>query len=249
MDNTELVPQREQVDKVSPNEVAGIMSVIERCALNPQVDVEKMQKLLDMQERILNRNAKQAFSADFVRMKPDLPKIVKTKNNHQTKSKYATLDDINTQVDPILERHGFGTSFKVSQTDTHITATATLWHEQGHTEDATVALPLDKAGIQGSVNKTDVHAIGSSITYAKRYALCALLNISTGDDTDGNGSKKEETATLLQQQKISELVAKLSVELKTRFSKSYPKISEIKKSEVDSVIAKLKNSTGEVANA
>lgn len=47
-------------------------------------------------------------------------------------------------------------------------------------------MPLDNAGIQGTVNKTGPHATASSVTYAKRVAICALLNISTGDDKDGN---------------------------------------------------------------
>ena len=42
-------------------------------------------------------------------------------------------------------------------------------------------LPLDTSG-----SKNGVQAVGSTVSYGKRYAICALLNISTGDDTDGN---------------------------------------------------------------
>jgi hypothetical protein len=244
---TNVIP----TDKPAPSETATVLAIVERCAINPEVNVDKMQTLLDMQERILDRSARQAFSADFVRMKPEIPKVLKTKSNLQTKSRYATLDDVNRTVDPVLEKFGFGSSFKIAQSDTHITATATLWHVSGHTEETTVCLPLDKTGIQGSVNKTEVHAIGSSITYAKRYAICALLNISTGDEDDdgnaaGNNAAVDVLATLPQQQVITGLVARLTPISKARFASLYPKISEIKKSEVDSVIARLKRTLGEI---
>lgn len=166
-----------------------IMSVITRFASDPNFDVVKLEKLMDLNERMLNRSAKEAFAADFVRMKPMLPKVVRTKSNNQTKSMYAPLDDINQTVDPILAQYGFGTSAKiVSQTDKTVTVKAELWHSGGHTEETTITMPLDDRGIAGTVNKTLPHAISSSITYIKRIAICALLNISTGDDRDGNTS-------------------------------------------------------------
>lgn len=172
---------------VHQNSDAGIMQVITNLASDPNFDVVKLEKLMDLNERMLNRSAKEAFAADFVRMKPLLPKILRTKENTQTKSKYAPLEDINTIIDPILAEHGFGTSTKIiGQTDNTVTVRAELWHKGGHTEETTITLPLDDRGIAGTVNKTKPHAISSSVTYNKRIAICALLNISTGDDRDGN---------------------------------------------------------------
>jgi len=163
------------------------MSVIERVASDPAFDVTKLEKLIALQTQILDRNAKQEFAADLVQMKSHLPKVIRTKKNTQTNSMYAPLDDINKEIDPILEKFGFGTSTKiVSQTDRSITVRAELWHRGGHVEQTTITMPLDDCGAKGTVNKTLPHATASSVTYAKRVALCALLNISTGDDKDGN---------------------------------------------------------------
>lgn len=168
-----------------------IMGVITSFASDPNFDVVKLEKLMDLNERMLNRSAKEAFAADFVRMKPLLPRVIRTKENKQTKSMYAPLEDINQIVDPILAEHGFGTSAKiVSQTEKTVTVKAELWHRAGHTEETTITMPLDDRGIAGTVNKTLPHAISSSITYIKRVATCALLNISTGDDKDGNAESK-----------------------------------------------------------
>lgn len=169
-------------------DAASIMALIARAAADPNVDIPKMERLEAMYERALGRTAKQAYSADFVRMKPHLPTVERTKDNIQTKSKYAPLENINEQIDPVLKDYGFATATKVlSQTADSVTVKAELWHSGGHVEETIVTMPLDNKGMQGTVNKTLPHATASSITYAKRVAICALLNISTGDDKDGQG--------------------------------------------------------------
>src|SRR6266576_7152784 len=96
----------------------GVLALIERVALDPSADVEKLERLFAMHERMLANHAREAFAAAFVRMKPHLPRIVKTHTNDQTNSLYAKLEDINQQLDPLLERFGFGTATKiVAQSD------------------------------------------------------------------------------------------------------------------------------------
>lgn len=164
----------------------GFLAMMERLAMS-NIDVAKLEKMMDLHERMLDRNKADAFAADYVRMKPNLPKVLKKKKNEQTSSKYAPLEDINQQVDPVLAEYGFGTSTRVTaQTETNVTVEAILWHREGHKESTVITMPLDNVGAKGTVNKTNVHATASSVTYAKRVAICALLNISTGDDIDGN---------------------------------------------------------------
>lgn len=165
----------------------GVLALIERVALDPTADVEKLERLFAMHERLLANHAREAFAADFVRMKPHLPRVIKTHKNDQTNSLYAKLEDINQQLDPLLEKFGFGTATKVvAQSDALITIRCELWHQQGHVESTELSMPPDDSGIAGKVNKTKPHAIASTVTYLKRVGLCALLNISTGDDKDGN---------------------------------------------------------------
>jgi hypothetical protein len=170
-----------------PPPTGGVLALIERVALDPAANVETLERLYAMHERDLARRAGQAFAADYVRMKPHLPLVIKTHLNDQTHSRYAKLEDINQQIDPILESFGFATATKVvAQTDALITVRCELWHQQGHVESTELSMPLDDSGIAGKVNKTKPHAIASTVTYLKRVGLCALLNISTGDDKDGN---------------------------------------------------------------
>lgn len=169
-----------------PAEQGGFMGMMERLAMS-NIDVAKLEKMMDLHERMLDREKANAFAADYVQMKPNLPKVLRSKKNTQTNSNYAPLEDINEQVDPVLSDYGFGTSTRVTaQTETSVTVEAILWHREGHKESTIITMPLDNVGAKGTVNKTNVHATASSITYAKRVAICALLNISTGDDKDGN---------------------------------------------------------------
>ena len=137
-----------------------IMMMIDKAAFTPTVDIEKMKALLDMQERILDRAAREEFSADFSRMQPELPLVIRRKKNDQTKSQYAPLEDINAAITDKLRQHGFSLQSKVlSQTDQDVTVRSELIHRAGHREATDIFMPLDDKGIQGNRNKTAPHAI------------------------------------------------------------------------------------------
>ena len=222
------------------NNSDAMLMMIERVASNPDADITKMERLMDMRDREFARIAQQAFAADYVVMKPNLPTVAKTKNNTQTKSKYAALEDVNKAVDPILAEYGFSTSTRIlKQSEGSVTVEAVLWHRDGHIETTQVEMPLDKAGIQGTVNKTGVHALSSSITYAKRIAICALLNISTGDDVDGNREPIDALATDAQRTAMSNLYRKLTDAQKEWFDEKTGGILTVEKKDVNNAMAML----------
>lgn len=171
-----------QVRDSKENETTAIISMIERVAMSPDVDVEKMERMLDMQERILNRNAMTAFNAAMAKMQSDMPIIDRNSAiavNGSVRSKFASFDHIMKIVRPILQQYGFAVSFRTGSDAQIITVTGVLMHKEGHREETSMSLPVDSSG-----SKNAVQAIGSSTSYAKRYVLCALLNIATGDEDD-----------------------------------------------------------------
>lgn len=177
---TELVEDKQVAPQSSNND---IMSIIKEAVSNPDISIEKMDKVLDLQERIMNKESEQAYNRDYVAMKCDLPKVLRTKKNDFTESTYAPLDDINTQIEPVLSKYGFGLSFKIEQIEGTVTATAIIKHKDNWKDETSVTLNTTNIG---NNKMSGVHAVGTLISYAKRYAVCALLNVSTGDDTDGN---------------------------------------------------------------
>jgi hypothetical protein len=225
-DQQQIITQ-EKPELPAVSEAAGVMNLILKAG--ETMDPARLSQLMDLQERILNREAKQAFSVDYVRMKPLLPRVIRTKDNSQTRSKYAPLEDINDTVDPVLSEFGFATATKiVAQTPDSVTVEAELLHSGGHVERTQITMPLDNKGSQGTVNKTGPHATASSITYAKRVAICALLNISTGDDRDGNST--EDSNDVLEHEKAAEidlLIAEVKAD-KVKFL-SFMRVDDVRK--------------------
>lgn len=166
-------------------EAGALVMLIERAVSNPSVDIDKMERLLQMQERVLDRNAKTAYFAALSQMQPELPVIaerggIKDRGGN-VQSTYAKWEDINQAIGPVLSKHGFALSFRTGAEDAQITVTGILSHREGHSEQTTLRLPVD-----GSGSKNAVQAVGSSTSYGKRYTAQALLNLtSRGEDDDG----------------------------------------------------------------
>lgn len=186
------VSERKDVAPVS--EAIALIQVIERAARDPSVDIERMERLLGMHERLVERQAKAAYAAALARLQPKLP-IIKERgsiknNSGAVQSKYAFWEDIVGVITPLLASEGFSLSFRTGNKDGKIQVTGVLTHEQGHSEDTTLDLPADTSG-----SKNAVQAVASSVSYGKRYTAGALLNLRTGElDDDGRGGGgKEET--------------------------------------------------------
>lgn len=166
--------------------IGGVLAVIERAALNPEIDVEKMKALFELQDRIMARKAEMAFNAAFAEMQSEMPEIAERgqiKVQNEVRSKYALFEDINDAIKPILQKHGFAIMFKTATTKDTVSVIPILVHRDGHRE---VGEPVE-LGADTSGSKNSVQSIGSSVSYAKRYGLLALLNITTrGEDDDGN---------------------------------------------------------------
>jgi hypothetical protein len=184
---------------VTTTEPVSLMEVISRAARDPQTDVGKLERLMAMAERLETRNAKAAYLAALVKMKPELPVInrrgrieVRKKGasgerdgDIQQSTAFARWEDIDQEITPILQKHGFVLTFRCGTApDGKVTVTGVLGHEAGHTEETTMALPHDSTG-----SKNAVQAVGSSTSYGKRYTASLLLNIRTkGEDDDGKAA-------------------------------------------------------------
>lgn len=196
-----------------------MVSMIERIAMDPNSDIEKLEKMMDLKDRHDERQredraeeARQAFNAAMSKAQAEMPTVAKTRSNSHTRSTYADLADIERQAMPVAHRHGFAVSFTPGgSSDGNLIVQWTVMHEGGHTREGEAAFPLDGAGAQGKQNKTGIQAMGSTMTYARRYLLCNLFNIATGDDNDGNA---QTAATITQEQylELRDLIERASVD-------------------------------------
>jgi hypothetical protein len=194
---TTAVAQREEgreVATVEPvSETAAILSMIERAARDPSVDMDKFERLMSMRERVVAQNARGAYYAALAEMQPKLPMIeergeIKISEN-KPGQRYALWEDINKAIRGVLAEHGFALSFRIAIADDKVSVTGVLSHSGGHCEETTMQLPSDKSG-----SKNVVQALGSSTSYGKRYTAMALLNLTSGssEDDDGDAASGEE---------------------------------------------------------
>lgn len=155
-------------------------SIIEKMATNPDVDVVKLEKMLDMQERIMAKQAEIDFNIAMTEMQPNIPIIKHTKKAHN--SSYAPYDEIERTIKPVYTKHGFSIRFNQKSESEFTTYTCILSHKNGHSVSADIRLPNDTSG-----GKNAIQSVASTVSYAKRYLVSMLLNIATtNEDNDGN---------------------------------------------------------------
>lgn len=189
-------------DRVEQTQTDPFLAMVERVAQNPEVDVSKVEAILSMQERVLEREARNEFYAALNRVQAHMPAIAKDARNDQTQSMYARYETISRALTPVAAAEGFSTSFSQDKADLdgYIRIRGTLRHTAGHAEDHYyVDVPLDDRGIKGTPNKTPTHATGSSFKYGQRYLKCLMFDVAAGDDDDGNQGRP---ATLSEDQQI-----------------------------------------------
>ncbi len=188
-EKTDVTVVDEKLPSVPGQPSDPFLEMVSKLAENPDIDADKIEKFLDMQERVLDRNAKTEFYAAMNRVQANMPQVARDAVNDQTRSMYAKLETINKYIKPIYTQEGFSASFSQTKADTegYIRIEGVLRHRDGHSEDHyATEVPKDTTGIKGSVNKTEMHGTGSAFTYGRRYLTCMMFDVAVGDDTDGN---------------------------------------------------------------
>lgn len=191
-----------ELTTVNENKVAvqggdNMASMFMNMAMNPECDVEKLEKLMELYERDEARKSQVAFNKDFAAMQSDITTVSKSSKVSYPNSKggrteysFATLEDIVDMVRPVLQKHGFAVSFKVN-TSSGVNVQCSLMHEKGHSIETAMQVQADSSG-----GKNAVQALGSSISYAKRYTLSSLLNIATRDDDDAQAAMQKDSRVI-----------------------------------------------------
>lgn len=202
-----IAERQERATAIVTDMGGGILAVIDRAVRDPSVDVEKMERLLAMHERVMGENARRAFMVAFKDAKSEMKAVVRNKYNEQTKSGYADLDAVSAAIDPIYEKHGFSMSFGSfpATKEGHYGVSAVLMHEDGHEKSYTAEVPADMTGMKGNQNKTATHGFGSTMSYGRRYLKLMVWDIATRDD-DGNAATSYDLITTEQATQMRDLI-------------------------------------------
>ena len=116
----------------------------------------------------------------------DKDKVRKDSKNPFLKNAYVSLDNILNTVRPLLAANGL----MITQDLAGDYITTQLMHESGQFKGSKMHfLPMK---VNSGTNA--LQAMGGGITYAKRYAISALLGLSSEIDDDGQGNKDKQIA-------------------------------------------------------
>lgn len=164
----------------------ALLSAIVEMAKDKTVDADKLEKLLAMQERMEGRQAEAMFNQALHAAQQEMPRVAKNGTIRLGEGKgqiaFATFEDMDSALRPIMQRHGFSLSFDMQMKDGGgAVITGTLRHSEGHAKTASIPLALDTGP-----GRNNLQAMGSTFSYGRRYVTEMFFNIvRTGADDNG----------------------------------------------------------------
>jgi len=202
----QIAKKEEELPVVSG--ATSIIQVIERAALDPNVDIDKMERLLAMKERLDAKDSESVYNQAMTAAQSEMRRVSADATNPQTRSKYASYAAIDKALRPIYTAHGFSLSFDTGESpiDAHIRVVCHISHAAGHTRSSHIDMPADGKGAKGGDVMTKTHAAGAAMSYGMRYLLKMIFNVAIGeDDVDGN-----ETVPRISEEQATEIHAKIT---------------------------------------
>lgn len=187
MNELALQNQPENLPTVSTER--SMIQSIAQMAMNPDIDPDKMERLLNVQLKLLDRQAKIEYDQALADLQMAMPRIgargeIKNKAGEIT-SRYLKYEDIDRVIRPLLQQHGFSLLHNREDKDGKMIVTTILKHRGGHQDSISIPLPYD----QTNALKSALQAAASTASFGKRHNVCSLLNIvAEGDDDDGVGA-------------------------------------------------------------
>ncbi len=206
------------VEKNQGNSEINALTLIDK-AIEKDIDVDKFAKLVDIVKMLENEKAKRDFYEALSNFQGEVPPIKKLSRADmgygRPKYNYAEFGEIVTTIQEPLKKHGLSYHFEIGNEPVvikgekgedviveFIAVTCTIAHKSGYEKNTTMSVQKD-----AGAGKSNVQAVGSTITYLKRYTLLALLGIGTADpdddavstipDNQKNVDKKEDKSVLL----------------------------------------------------
>jgi len=199
-EKTEIIPAKANMpaaQNITPMDMLQM-------AVQQNADLDKLEKLMALQERWEANEAKKAYTAAMAKFRSECPSIEKTKTVDFTSQKgrtHYTHSDLSYAADVLkkpLADNGFSYTWKTEQQSNKVFVTCFVTHKLGHSESTTLSADPDITG-----NKNSIQAIGSTVSYLERYTLFAILGLAS-KEMDDDGATAEPSALLTEAQ-VNEL--------------------------------------------
>lgn len=213
------------VEKSQQNAEINALTLIDK-AIEKDIDVNKFAKLVDIVRLLEDEKAKRDFYEALSNFQGEVPPIKKLSRADmgygKPKYNYAEFGEIVTTIQEPLKKHGLSYHFEIGNEPVvikgekgedviveFVAVTCTVAHKAGYEKNTTMSVQKD-----AGAGKSNVQAVGSTITYLKRYTLLALLGIGTADpDDDAVSTIPENQKTIDKKEDKSDLLAEIKDKL------------------------------------
>ncbi|MCC5654740.1 ERF family protein [Nostoc sp. XA013] len=118
----------------------------------------------------------------LIKAKAEFNPIQKDGTNPHYKRKYATLDAVLDAVTPALGKYGLVIIQTTEIFEGKTVLRTHVFHESGESITSTYPLP----------EISDSQKFGAALTYARRYAVCAILSVTADEDNDAEGATTQK---------------------------------------------------------
>lgn len=174
-----------------------LVAALERAMYDPSFDTAKFEVLIDRVVMLQMRDAERDFNDAIAAIQSELDVVTKDRANPHTRSRYATLDALYRESMPVCSKHGITVRFGSEQPPREGWLRITCKLSKGrfsevHYLDGPIG---GTSGVRGGATQmTPIQAVGSTVTYLRRYLLMMVLNLvqaEDGHDDDGNGGRDQ----------------------------------------------------------
>ena len=221
-----------------------------RMAVDKNLDVDKLAKLIELKNAEEARLAKKDFDLNFGLMQNEFPTVRKSKDVKNRSGallyRYCPLENIIKVLGPIIKKHGFSYWFSsemVNKDEMRIYCHISGW---GYEKVNHIDFPV----IPGTDATNKIQERGITETYGQRYAFKAGFGfVIAGEDNDAQTVDYEEPRKVGEQPKPvnpeSEKILKEYRILYDKIKKS-PAFSLIEQRQIKSAVECLKNNPAEL---
>lgn len=165
-----------------------------------------LRELMALDREYKADRAREAFAHAVSEFQAKCPPVLKAKAaafNGREAYRYAAYEDIMAVVGPHLRDAGLSISFDTQMLDGKMLQCTCYVQHGTHREGSSVTLPMPEG-----MKVNDTQKAGAALSYARRYALQAALNIVvTGEDTDAHyAHPAPDTITQEQEAELADLI-------------------------------------------
>jgi len=171
-----------------------------RMAVSGGADLEKMERLLDLQMKWEQNENKKAYVKAMVKFKENPPVITKDKKNSQYDSMYTTLGNLVNTINPALSKQGLSASWRIEQNGI-VKVTCTITHKLTYSESTSASAPVDTSG-----SKNAIQQIKSTVTYLKAVTLESITGLASSDTNLDDDGKSSEPVVVIDEKQLGTLI-------------------------------------------